>query len=501
MRTACGRTSKRVGRRPTNSPSRSIISSPAWTASSFARKCSTYGRSRCVPSRSAGRFRRTVRKSTSPMTTTSRRPSSRSAWGAGMSPPPKKRPFATMTSFTMRSRRGSESASRATRVFRYPGRVRRIATRKLMRPPRIFVVRFTRSTTAPPEPNSATLMKYRVRGAPAVMNAQRPTSIVRVLPVLSRCATSSTSRPTPSVRTKSAPVPVERTAIRPSGFQGRSVPSRNPLRTSFRVPSPPTETIVDAPAWTALRARPAACHGPCVRRTSNGVRRAARKNRSYRGQRRPVRPFADRGFTMKTVSANMVLPEPPVVVDQGPVRTDLLGHSVRGPPEARGDSRGDQRRDRPSLVHRLVEEPEAPHHHVREGLRHLGLDRGVDLGPHERQLGIDSLARPRLREESGERLRVVPTAEVLRGRIIEAERAEALPRLRGRSEARLPRRTRSRPTEADAHAVDDLLRHRAHRRELAPRDGEEPIGRLEDLVLAGDVGLPCRRAPEEGAQA
>src|SRR3990170_4163284 len=270
-----------------------------------------------------------------------------------------------------------------------------MAIRKLVFPPRILVVRLTRSTTAPPDPNSATFTKYRARGVPASTNSQRPTSIVRLSPTTIRFATSSTRRGEGNVFTKSAPVPIERRARRASGFHGRPVPSRNPFATSFSVPSPPTTTTVAVPAWLADLARSAAWPGRRVIRTSIRSPRMRRKTVSWPGHRLRVRPFAEAGFTMNTTSAAIEPPEVAVRGDPFPIGAHLAIHLRRIPADRARHPIRDAGGSRQALVGRLVEEAQPPHEHVVQGHRHLLPQGQLDVGPDVRGPLLDSLPRGR----------------------------------------------------------------------------------------------------------
>src|SRR5262249_22737469 len=124
----------------------------------------------------------------------------------------------------------------------------------------------------------------------------------------------------PSARTKSSPVPRGST---PRSGSGVCVEESSPFATSCTVPSPPTATTSSAPSSAAWRASSASPPGLVLTSTC-GSRPKSRAWRSSSGQRLPVAPFADAGFTRKTP------PPGAISVRVGRRYQGQLGHLVDG---------------------------------------------------------------------------------------------------------------------------------------------------------------------------
>ena len=95
---------------------------------------------------------------TSPIVTTSRRPSPASASGHIFIPPPKNRPFATTTS-NIRPLRVSPSTVRRVSTADHPAKTANVAQRYDAFAPRAFEVSLARCAIAPLMPALATLAK------------------------------------------------------------------------------------------------------------------------------------------------------------------------------------------------------------------------------------------------------------------------------------------------------------------------------------------------------
>ena len=95
---------------------------------------------------------------------------------------------------------------------------------------------------------------------------------------------------------KSEPVPCGITPSTASEISARPL-LKNPLTTSLTVPSPPMARMVRCPAWSAAAVRSMACRGDRVWKTRTSPK-TFRNSAWIRGQIRPVRPFADLGFTI-----------------------------------------------------------------------------------------------------------------------------------------------------------------------------------------------------------
>src|SRR6267143_3575313 len=260
--------------------------------------------------------------------------------------------------FTTPSAHGPPSTRHRARLFRYFGSVDMIASRKLIFPPRTFVVRFTFSTTAPPDPNSATFRKYRVAGLPcrSVYSARPASIILRRLP-WSRVSTSRGSADWWIVFAKSVPVPTGAIASATS-LLGRAS-RRIAFTTSLTVPSPPIASSVFAPALIASRASRVASKGADVYRIAD-ARFASRRTRSSLRAYRRARPFPALGFaipTMAGLSLTARLPPSPVRPEDSTEPFEFARPSLRVPSQF-GSHRVDNRgRDFGALVRELVEQP------------------------------------------------------------------------------------------------------------------------------------------------
>src|SRR6266571_7277188 len=199
---------------------------------------------------------------------------------------------------------------------------------------------------------------------PPSRNSHRPASTLRIRPSRKRRANAFADRGIGNVLAKSEPVPTGRNARRASWVRRSPSCARKPFTASFSVPSPPTATTVLAPAASASRARSVACPRRSVRCTSNAPPSSLRRSVSCVRQRRPVFPFEEAWFTMKTVSAAMVLPERAMRPDELRVGRDLVLDGARIPSEDPAHPGGDLHRDAERLIDGLVEETEPTYQDV-----------------------------------------------------------------------------------------------------------------------------------------
>ena len=125
-------------------------------------------------------------------------------------------------------------------------------------------------------------------------------SICPVMPSGPSAAIAVVARRRRAQRARSFPVPAPMKPQRAMGLISQPA-AKKPLITSFAVPSPPTATIVVAPACRAARA--SVVPSPrCLVIMAMNVMPAARNRRSSAGHARPHRPPPDAGLTITTVS-------------------------------------------------------------------------------------------------------------------------------------------------------------------------------------------------------
>ena len=116
---------------------------------------------------------------------TSSRPSSGSACGQTLIPPPNSRPFAQMTLLATSSTGSESSIWTRNGTLRQAANVATVAYRNEGVPPRRLDVRSARSATAPVRPHEPMLMYQREPSPEAALKVARPRSIVRVRPPFS----------------------------------------------------------------------------------------------------------------------------------------------------------------------------------------------------------------------------------------------------------------------------------------------------------------------------
>ena len=232
---------------------------------------------------------------TSPIVSTSNRPSSGSASGQISSPPPKKRPFATTTSniaagaplavdghLDLGRLPAGEDGEGRPQVGGLPAeRLRRL-------------VRALRDRAAHPGARDVREGRRRVRAVPGA---------VRGAPEVDRADVALQGD---LHRVVDLPRDPEGAREVPSGPARDDGDLRLPpepgetVRDLVDEPSPPTTTRSSAPSSAASRASSARC--PCRSLKSVAPSSpAAAARRASSGQRRPVEPFAEAGLTRKTV--------------------------------------------------------------------------------------------------------------------------------------------------------------------------------------------------------
>src|SRR2546421_10966507 len=202
-------------------------------------------------------------------------------------------------------------------------------------------------------------------------------------------------------------------------------------------------------------------------------------------QRRPVRPPEEAGFTMNTMSATTVHPERPMFRHECPVFLDLPRRAIRIPSEHLRHPRGDLRRGFVCLIRCFVKEAESPDEDVRQREGHFLMHRDVDLRPHVVPSLHDRVASCRGVDMSRDLFGRESDLEIECGRFVETQGEEFLERSDGRAEGALRRQVSRSLAETDFYHVDDRFGHRPMGRELAPRDGDEPIRVQEHLGLTG----------------
>src|SRR5438552_1210883 len=191
--------------------------------------------------------------------------------------------------------RSSPSTTTVISAFRQRAKTASVLHAYESLPPSALPVSFTRLATAPLMPALAMLANQVTPSRPAhVCSVARPRSTSLLCPERARSSAPSSVRGMSKVRMKSPPVPRWTTAS--------STPSRpaTPFTISLTVPSPPTATRRRAPLPAASFARSTRCPGRSERNVSPMSPRSA-ASCAISGQRLPVAPLSDAGFTRKTV--------------------------------------------------------------------------------------------------------------------------------------------------------------------------------------------------------
>ena len=262
--------------------------------------------SRCLPLRMSFMPRMVSILPASLMRTTSNTPSVGEADGAICIPPPKNWQLAMTTCCAFLSSWTDPSMSTVIGLFLKLIRACSPASVYVALPNR-FVPLPTMCTTSPPRPASAMLMKCRTPVEPsAFWYVTQPASSLRTMPLRRTSIACRVSIGMRSVRRKSPPVPSGTMAS--LVVVGSGAPLRkNPLTTSFRVPSPPTATTTGRDSRTARCAISVASSGRVVLATSYGNPDDGSHD-STTAHSRPALPAPDAGLTMKRIGAPGRLP-------------------------------------------------------------------------------------------------------------------------------------------------------------------------------------------------
>src|SRR2546428_12536394 len=190
---------------------------------------------------------------------------------------------------------------------------------------------------------------------------------------------------------------------------------------------------------------------------------------------------------MKTMSAAMVDPKSLMGANEVFEGTDLPPGPRRIPSEDSPDPLRHRSRNVDALVRRLVEQAQSADQHVTEGHRHLFMDRDLHLDPGVRPRRDEPFRGGRRAEVALHLFGRVPTLEMERRLLVEAEIHELSQWTDGRAERTIPGNTRAGTTEPASEESADLFGHGSVGRQLPPGDRDQAIAILEDCVISRDI--------------